>query len=467
MLDTVHTTLLNNDVETNLKILIVDDEVTNLKILADSFDKNNEMQFEILRTLSAKKALKIAIEEKPSLIITDWDMPEMNGIELIRQLKSHEETKDIPVIMCTGVMLTSENLNTALEAGAADYIRKPVDIIELKARTNSMLQLGKSIRKTKEQNKELEEKNKKLINSLKKIDKVFLTLADVLPGMVLDNKYRLEEKIGSGGFGAVFKATDLTLKREVAIKILRPSSDGKTLVELERFRIEAISACRVNHPNAITVYDFAISSNGITYLVMEFLKGSTLTQELFNEGGPLTLKRTIEILVPICNVLAKTHEVGIVHRDIKLDNIFLHKTEEGEIVKVLDFGIAKLLGEDVGADMQNLTIDGCIIGTPNYLAPERINCSFFDGKSDIYSLGVIFYKLLTDRFPFYDSTGNIWFLFTQHLCKEPPNPRQINKDIPEEIEMLVMKMLAKKSPDRPTAMEIAEKLRAYSDKYFK
>jgi diguanylate cyclase (GGDEF)-like protein len=139
------------------KILIVDDEVSNLSVIAHAFDRMVQLHYEILQTPSPARALEIAVAEQPDLVITDWDMPGMDGIELIRRLKADEATRDIPVIMCTGVMTTSENLQAALSAGAVDYIRKPVDAIELTARTHSMLQLASSFRRIRKQNQELRE----------------------------------------------------------------------------------------------------------------------------------------------------------------------------------------------------------------------------------------------------------------------------------------------------------------------
>jgi serine/threonine protein kinase len=158
---------------------------------------------------------------------------------------------------------------------------------------------------------------------------LYLTLC---PGTVLDEKYQIETKIGAGGFGTVYRATHLTLNRPVAIKIFRPAAGNATVESIERFRLEGISTCRVNHPNAISVLDFNITSTGIAYLVMELLEGRTLSSEL-KEMGRLLPARCAKILLPVCDALNKAHSAGIVHRDIKPDNIFLHQTREGEVVK--------------------------------------------------------------------------------------------------------------------------------------
>lgn len=158
------------------KILIVDDEAINLGIIGNGLENFNK-DYEVLQTDNGEMAFKIAVEEKPDLIITDWAMPRMDGIQLIRHLKSNENTQQIPVIMCTGVMTSSENLEIAFEAGAMDYIRKPIDIIELYARVRSMLALGDTFKKIKEQNERLENKKSRLEEALEKIK----TLKGLIP----------------------------------------------------------------------------------------------------------------------------------------------------------------------------------------------------------------------------------------------------------------------------------------------
>src|SRR5262249_2591138 len=171
-------------------------------------------------------------------------------------------------------------------------------------------------------NEELANKNEELIQSQMRADRIFSALAEALPGTVLDGKYRLEEKIGSGGFGAVYRAVHLMMSRSVAVKVFKPSPGNDSADALERFRLEAVSACRINHPNAVSILDSGISSEGIAYLVMELLKGHTLTAEM-RKRKIFPIERIAQILPPVCEVLGKAHSMGIVHRDVKPDNIFL------------------------------------------------------------------------------------------------------------------------------------------------
>lgn len=309
---------------------------------------------------------------------------------------------------------------------------------------------------------ELAKKNEELIASQKQAARIFSALAEALPGTVLDGKYQLDKKIGSGGFGAVFQATHLALNRAVAVKVFRPTPGNDTSESLVRFRLEGVSAIRVNHPNAVSVLDSGISLEGIAYLVMELLEGHTLKREI-SQQSILPIKRAAEILLPVCDVLDKAHSMGIIHRDIKPDNIFLHKNLADEIVKVVDFGIAKLIDEtfEFDEDMQNLTATGGLIGTPVYMSPERLQNLPYDGKSDIYSLGVVFYEMLCGRPPFFpqsNSTYDIFMVIQNHINDLPPNPSKINPSISLEIEALILKTLAKDPILRPSAKELAQEL---------
>jgi serine/threonine protein kinase/ligand-binding sensor domain-containing protein len=310
-------------------------------------------------------------------------------------------------------------------------------------------------------NGELAKKNHELDQAYRQAKKIFSALSEALPGTVLEDRYKLEDKIGAGGFGAVYRAIDLRLQRPVAIKVFRPSNNPEaddTFENLERFRLEAVSTCRVNHPNAVSMIDFGISANGIAYIVMELLEGETLTSEI-GRYGRLTPERCAAILAPVCSVLAEAHGQGIIHRDIKPDNIFLHHTKEGEVVKVLDFGIAKLLGQQEDGAGTNLTVDGGLIGTPVYMAPERFGNKSYDGRADVYSLGIVLYQMLSGSVPFKPSDGSIWSLIAAHVNQDPPPLRQGKlADLDPAIEKVVMQALSKDPELRPTVREFLENL---------
>ncbi|MBX7222922.1 MAG: serine/threonine protein kinase, partial [Blastocatellia bacterium] len=192
----------------------------------------------------------------------------------------------------------------------------------------------------------------------------------------------------------------------------------------------------------------------IAYLVMELLEGYSLWEEL-QKCGYLSLRRPAEILTPVCQALAEAHRLGIVHRDIKPANIFLHRTGEGEVVKVVDFGIAKLVGEAGSGAGYDLTATGGIVGTPTYMAPERLSGKAYDGKSDVYSLGVMLYEMLCGRPPFV-AEENAYQVILAHLQESPPSLRQFNPNLPEAIETVILEALAKSPADRPGPLLLAE-----------
>jgi serine/threonine protein kinase len=316
-------------------------------------------------------------------------------------------------------------------------------------------------------NKELTEKNRALIRaqeallrSHERAKTIFSAFSEALPGMLLDDRYQLERKIGTGGYGAVYEATHLALNSQVAVKILQPRGGKVTTEELDRFKREGISACRIQHPNAVTVIDFGISTSGFAYLVMELLSGCTLAEEI-RTHGKLSPKRVATILYPVCSVLAEAHATGVIHRDIKPDNIFLHQAGGSEIVKVLDFGLAKLVGDSEARGTRQVEITrGLIIGTPKYMPPERLSFLPYDGRSDVYSLGVVMYEMLAGQAPFSMVNGDMAGLMTAHLQHEPPPLRLFNPEVPEAVERIVMSTLRKLPAERPTAQALADDLRS-------
>lgn len=323
-------------------------------------------------------------------------------------------------------------------------------------------QLAEAQKETERQNLELDRKvhelhkaNEDLVASQQQADRIFMALAEALPGTILDGKYQLSEKIGAGGFGAVFRAVHLGMQRNVAVKVFRPTPGNDSADAVERFRFEGVSASRVHHPNAVQVIDSGISTEGFAYLVMELLEGRSLL-DLMRSGTAFTLQRCAEILVPVCNALMAAHEEGIVHRDIKPDNIFLHNEHGREIVKVVDFGVAKIMSDKLDKSDHRLTATGMLIGTPTYIAPERIAGRDYDGRADVYSLGIILYEMLTGRAP-YDGRDYIGLLMA-HVHEPPPSLLTLLPHLPKEVDDVVSIALIKDADLRPTAQQFAQML---------
>lgn len=309
-------------------------------------------------------------------------------------------------------------------------------------------------------NQELAESKAAIVRSAQRSELIFAALSEALPGTVLDEKYRVEEKIGSGGFGTVYRGEHILLHHPVAIKVFRPVVGGTALESLDRFRGEGISACRINHPNAVTVLDFDVSAGSLAYLVMELLQGRSLADEL-RESEKLPPVRCARIMAAVCAALAQAHAAGIIHRDIKPSNIFLHHGNDEELVKVIDFGIAKLSDETQDPDVRSVTATGMFVGTPAYMAPERLSNDPYDGEVDVYSVGVMMFETLSGRHPFRTAgSGSNWSGAILNP-QEPPNLRELEPGVPAELETAVTDAMAMEPGRRPTAAELEGRLRRF------
>jgi len=268
-----------------------------------------------------------------------------------------------------------------------------------------------------------------------------------LIGQTFDDKYYLEERLGEGGMGHVYRARHLLMDRPVALKVLHPR-----FVENEaartRFQLEARAAVSLHHPNAISVTDFGQTTDGHVYLVMELLEGRTLRDLLVKEA-PLETARATSIMLQASAAVAAAHDAGIIHRDLKPSNILVTQSADAPaVVKVLDFGIAKL-GADFFEDQDApaLTLPGTPLGTPRYMSPEQYEGSDLTPAADVYSLGVILYEMLTGMAPF---TGATLVEIAQKHANEPPRPpREIVAAIPEDLERVVSHALEKQPEARP------------------
>ena len=251
-----------------------------------------------------------------------------------------------------------------------------------------------------------------------------------LEGRLLGNRYELINKIGNGGMAKVYKAKDQVLNRYVAVKILRDefTTDQEFI---KRFEAEAQSAASITHPNIVSVYDVGNEGN-LYYIVMELIQGKTLKEIIIEEGGALPWKWSINIATQIASALEVAHKNKIVHRDIKPHNIII--TEDG-IAKVTDFGIAKAVSNST------ITAFGTTIGSVHYFSPEHARGGFTDSKSDLYSLGVVMYEMLTGRVPFDADTPVSVAL--KHMQEEPIPPIELNDKIPSSVNDIILKAMRK------------------------
>ena len=269
-----------------------------------------------------------------------------------------------------------------------------------------------------------------------------------LEGKLLGNRYEIIKKIGNGGMATVYKATDVILKRQVAVKILR---DEFTTDEefIRRFEAEAQSAARLTHPNIVSIYDVGVEGN-LYFIVMELIQGKTLKEIIVEEQGPLPWKWSVNVAIQIAQALEMAHRNNIIHRDIKPHNIII--TEDG-IAKVTDFGIAKAVSNST------ITAFGTTIGSVHYFSPEHARGGFTDAKSDIYSLGVVMYEMLTGKVPFDADTPVSVAL--KHMQEEPIEPIEKNPNMPSSVNKIIMKALKKDATLRyQTSTEMLVDLKA-------
>ncbi len=269
---------------------------------------------------------------------------------------------------------------------------------------------------------------------------------DRLVGRTLNNRYEIDKKIGEGGFGAVFRGKQIATGREVALKILHPHNVSDATV-VARFKREAEACSKLRDPHTVITYDFDETEDGILYLAMEMLHGRSL-QQLQKKEGILDPHRVLGILDQVAQALGEAHGQGIVHRDMKPENVMVETRGTEDFVKVLDFGIAKIVKSEAMRGPA-LTAIGQTVGTLEFMSPEQLRGKDLDGRSDIYALGMMAYEMLSGELPFKDASSSTEVI-EFHLHKPPPPPSKLRPDleIPEYVDAVVLKMVAKSRDDR-------------------
>ncbi|MFK7988369.1 MAG: serine/threonine-protein kinase [Sandaracinaceae bacterium] len=267
-------------------------------------------------------------------------------------------------------------------------------------------------------------------------------------GDTIAGRYRLQNELGRGAMGSVWRSTQLNLNREVALKLLLPEYVHRTGARA-RFEREARVASQLEHPNAVRIHDFGTAPDGQMFIAMEMLRGNALRAIVDTDRPVLGSERTLEILRPVADVLCAAHDIGLVHRDLKPENVFLERRGDVTRVVVVDFGLAFI---EESEETGRLTADGIASGTPEYIPPEQAAGDNVGPPADVYSLGCMLYEMLTSRTPF---SGSSMQLITQHLFSAAIPPSEVRRDlkIPRHLEDLCMRMLAKSPGERPS-MEI-------------
>jgi serine/threonine protein kinase len=275
-----------------------------------------------------------------------------------------------------------------------------------------------------------------------------IELPDPLIGRVIQERYVVEELVGSGGMGSVYRGRHQVINRSVALKFLAPKH-ARDDNSRQRFLREARAVNRVQHEHIIDVSDFGETEDGLVYMVMEFLSGRTLAEDIAQ--GAMSLTRACRISLQLSLALGRAHELGVIHRDIKPANVFLiRKGHQTDFVKLLDFGLARAQ-DDVALTKSNL-----LFGTPEYMAPEQASNAPVGSRADLYAVGCVMFEMITGRLPFEGApTGLIY----KHVYEPPPRPKQLRPELPISLETLVLRLLHKDPARRPaSAYEVADEI---------
>jgi len=398
------------------KILIVEDDKALLETFKSFLEAEN---FKVISSSDGEEGFRLACQEKIDLILLDFTLPSLGGLEICKRLRTMGIMT--PVIMLTGEKKEEIDKVLGLELGADDYLIKPLGTKELLARINAVL------RRTKPEAAEVEEAYHKT--------RTFQTpISRLTRGTTIGGRYEIIEELGKGGMGKVYRVLDKKVEEEVALKLLNPeiAADEKTI---ERFRNELKFARKISQRNVCRMYDLN-EGEGTHFITMEYVPGEDLKSTI-SRMGQLSVGKAISIAKQVCEGLSEAHQLGVVHRDLKPQNIMIDKKGNA---RIMDFGIARSL------EVKGLTETGMMIGTPEYMSPEQAEGKDVDLRSDIYSLGIILYEMVTGTVPFEGDTP--LSIALKHQAETPRNPKEINDQIPEDLSRVILKCMEKDKEKR-------------------
>jgi eukaryotic-like serine/threonine-protein kinase len=434
----------SHDDEVTLSVLLVDDEPAVRRAIARLLRAKGHT---VVECESGEAAVELVGTRPFDVVLSDIDMPGLSGIELLGLLRQRQIP--IPVVLMTGAP-TIDTAVKAVEHGAFKYLMKPVDPDAL---LETVDRAARSPGRSADSSQQI--RGAEPSRSMRAL---------LAPGAVLADRYRLVRLLGEGGMGQVWEAVQLSTARSVAVKLLHASLNSRARSEMtKRMLREARAASSVEHPNVVDVFDVFELGDGTPVLVMALLRGRTLGHRLAQgaQGRGLSLADAAQLLLPVASAVGTAHANGVVHRDLKPDNIFLAEEGGRTTVKVLDFGIAKLVSNE--HEGGTLTAAGTPIGTPGYMAPEQaMGERDVDHRADVWSLGAILYEALSGIRPVQaDSVGQtIRKLFMDvivPLVEHAP-------DLPLTVTKLVDRMLARERDLRPGDLrEVASELARYTD----
>jgi CheY-like chemotaxis protein len=478
------------------RILVVDDVEDNRDVLERRLRRQGH-QVECAPDGSAALA---ALAARPfDLVLLDVMMPALDGFAVLERIKAAPATRDIPVIMISALDDIASVVR-CIERGAEDYLPKPFDPVLLKARIDASLdkkrlrdrevaylrdvqrvigaaravesggyqagaladlavradELGRLARVFDGMAAGVKAREERLRGQLRDLrgeiavaqraaaEEAGAAETQLRTGDRFAGRYEILRTLGSGGMGIVYQARDGELGEEVAVKLLRPDLLKGDDTAIQRLKAETRLARRISHRNVVRTHDFG-ECDGACYVTMEYVEGMTVRQ-LLEARGRLPVSATLAVASQLADALQVAHEQGVVHRDIKPQNLLL---DADGVLKVMDFGVARLVEHTTV-----LTQAGMVIGTPAYMSPEQLLAEEVDGRSDLYSVGVVLYECLTGRLPF--EARSPVSLIAKLLHDDPDPPAALVPDIPPALSALVLRLLAKAADERPaTASELA------------
>jgi DNA-binding response OmpR family regulator len=409
-------------------VLVVDDEPSLLQMTARLL---RAAGYSVTICTDGAAASRLIGTEAFDVVVSDIDMPQLSGIDLLKLLR--ERAIDVPVVLMTGAP-TLESAILAVERGAFKYLTKPVqneELLETVARAARSRAASGTQRRRESAGPSAPGASPS---------------AGLCPGAVLGDRYRLRRLIGEGGMSQVWEAEQVLSGRLVALKLLHASLNARPEMRRRLLR-EARAAGSVSHPNVVDVFDVFELQDATPVLVMALLHGQTLGRLLAAAQG-LTVEQAADLLLPVVSAVGTAHACGVVHRDLKPENIFLSEEGQRVVVKVLDFGIAKLVSPDE-RDGSVVTVTGAVIGTPGYMAPEQgFGERDVDHRADVWSIGAILYEALSGAPPIEaDSVGQMLKVlmvdgFAPLVQKKP--------DLARDVASLVDRMLMRERDARPS-----------------
>ena len=421
------------------KILLADGDAPVRSLLALRLENEGY----VVRSVGdGRAALEEIKSERPDLVLSESVLPGLDGFALLDALK-RDGLADVPVLILSS-RADAASVNKGLLMGAADYLGKPVNLEVLITKIERVLSQDVAM-VTARARLSLADLG---TGSLAELQYPTVRYSDLRPGLRILNRFEVQDELGEGGMGKVFKAVDHKLEETIVIKVLKDAlvSDSS---RVDNFKREIRIARRIAHPGIVRSYDF-FEAGPLHFVTMEYLEGRNLRQEL-KRRGPFPVARALRVTLEVLEALEAAHGLGVVHRDIKPHNVLLLASGH---IKVLDFGIAQALEPD--------SKDGgtrSIVGTPEYMSPEQLVGDRVDARTDLYSVGVLLYELLTGNIPFHGDTRRAIVNMQINVEAEPPSRK--NREVTPAVDALVASLLKKDRDERPgTARQAADRVRA-------